>query len=144
VVSRAIASLDAWLERAEEVLQEQRESGISPSLSARERTDYNDATIMVESFATALYGLLRSLSNRPGRWILIAEDAKRPNRFVQFLVYEDGSACAECVSNLYLDPIDQWTRHQEEQLAKLGWDHPVEPRRPNWITHDDCRRNFVH
>ena len=32
MVSKAIASLDAWLVRAEEVLAEQREHAISPSL----------------------------------------------------------------------------------------------------------------
>ena len=36
MVSKAIASLDAWLARAEEVLAEQREHGLSPSLGLLE------------------------------------------------------------------------------------------------------------
>ena len=36
MVSKAIASLDAWLARAEEVLAEQREQAISPSLGPLE------------------------------------------------------------------------------------------------------------
>ena len=102
MVSRAIAALDVWLVRAEEVLAEQREHAISPSLGLLEGDGREEWTITLAAFSDGLEHLLKSLCARPGRWILIAEAADRPPLFWQALAFEDGSLVTEVVSNHYL------------------------------------------
>jgi hypothetical protein len=131
--SRAIASLDAWLARAEEVLAEQREHAISPSLGPSEGSGVQEWTITIGAPSGGLQGLLESLCRRPGRWILIVKDKRRRHRFWQALCYEDGSLVTETVSNHYLDGGDQWSDEQEARLLALGWDPPNLPGRPNFI-----------
>jgi hypothetical protein len=133
VVSKAIASLDAWLARAEELLEKQRAHGISPSLVSLPDNDQEYTIITLETLRLGLKELLDSLCSRPGRWILIVEDNQRRNLFWQALAYEDGSLVTETVSNYYLDPEHQWTPGQEEQLSKLGWLRPDPPVQTNWL-----------
>jgi hypothetical protein len=132
--SKAIASLDAWLARAEEVLAEQRESAISPSLGLSEGDGgYTEWTTTFAALSEGLEGLLESLCRRPGRWILIVEDERRRHLFWQALAFEDGSLCTEVVSNTYLDDGSRWSAEQESQLLALCWAPPNPPQRPNFI-----------
>lgn len=133
MVSKAIASLDAWLESAERLLQEQREQGISPSRVAKWDGQNAESILTLSTFGDGLQALLDSLCQRPGRWILIVEDAQCPRRFWQALAYEDGSLVTEVVSNYYLADENRWTDEQNRQLVKLGWEHPEPPRTTNWM-----------
>jgi hypothetical protein len=133
MVSKVIASLDAWLARAEEVLAEQRENALSPSLGLLEGDGRHEWTITLAALTEGLEGLLESLCRRPGRWILIVESRDRPHLSWQALAFEDGSLCTEVVSNTYLDDGEQWIAEQESRLLALGWEPPNPPRRPNFI-----------
>ena len=133
MVSKAIASLDAWLARAEEVLAERRESAISPSLRSSDDGGYLEWTTTLADLSGGLERLLESLCRRPGRWILIVEHERRRHLFWQALAFEDGSLCTEVVSNTYLEGDDCWTSEQEDRLLALGWDPPELPKRPNFI-----------
>ena len=133
MVSKAIAAVDAWLESAERLLKEQRAQGISPSSTPAWDPRVEESTLSVATFVDGLKDLLDSLCARPGRWILIAEDAKRPHLFWQALAFEDGSLESEVVSNYYLAEDRCWSRDEEEQLVKLGWEPPEPPKRTNWI-----------
>lgn len=130
--SKAVASLDEWLVQADEVLREQREQGLSPSTALSWDAGTVKVAIALSDFLAALEGVLTALCRRPGRWILIAEDAARPARFWQALAYEDGSLVVETVSNHYLEGDDRLTSSQEEALVSIGWDRPDPPRWPNW------------
>jgi hypothetical protein len=132
MVSKAIASLDAWLVRAEEVLAEQREHAVSPSSALLENDGREEWTITLASFSHGLEGLLESLCARPGRWILIVEPVDRPHLFWQALAFEDGSLCTEIVSNHYLPDEHHWSRSEEEQLLALGWQWHIKPYLINW------------
>ena len=131
--SKAIASLDAWLARAEQVLAEQREHAISPSLGLWPDDGREEWTITLAAFAEGLVDLLESLSVRPGRWILIVESVSHPHLFWQALAFEDGSLVTEIVSNHYLPDEHHWTCAEEEQLLALGWEWHVKPYLTNWI-----------
>jgi hypothetical protein len=131
MVSKTIAALNDWLRRAEEVLQEQRQQCLSPTLSWEQKQD--EWTVTLGDFAVGLPNLLQSLCERPGRWILIAEDTRRPQRFWQALCFEDGSMVAEVVSNRYLEGDERWTPWDEDRLLGLGWEPPEQLRRPNWL-----------
>jgi hypothetical protein len=133
MVSKTLASLDAWLARAEEVLAEQREHAISPSLGLLEGDGREEWTITLAALSEGLEELLESLCARPGRWILIVESNERPHHFWQALAFEDGSLVTEVVSNHYLDEEHHWTRAQEERLLALGWEWHVRPYKTNWI-----------
>jgi hypothetical protein len=133
MVSKAIASLDAWLARAEEVLAEQREHSISPSEGAAWDRSQEQTVISLATLAAGLEEVLSALCARPGRWILIVEHNLQRQLFWQALAFEDGSLCTEVVSNHYLDGEDRWTPEQEVRLLALGWDPPNPPKRPNWI-----------
>jgi hypothetical protein len=133
MVSKAIASLDAWLARAEEVLAEQREHCISPSLGLSRPGGHLEWTTTFAALSDGLEGLLASLCRRPGRWIFIVEHAARSHLFWQALAFEDGSLVTETVSNHYLSEEHHWSREQEEQLLALGWEWHIRPYLTNWI-----------
>lgn len=133
MVSKAIASLDVWLARAEEVLAEQREHALSPSLGLAKGGGCYEWTTTFAALSEGLEDLLALLCCRPGRWILIVESMDRPHLFWQALAFEDGSLCTEVVSNTYLDGDDQWTTEQGARLLTLGWEPPNLPGRPNFI-----------
>src|SRR5580700_9367918 len=131
MVSKAIAALDVWLATAEEVLQEHREQSISPSSAWRQSGE--TWTMSMATFKEGLEGLLASLCERPGRWILIVEDGACPSHFCQVLIYEDGSLVAEVVSNRFLAGRERLSSEDEGRLVELGWEPPNPPNRPNWI-----------
>ena len=79
--SQAVASVDAWLAEAEEVLQAQREYAISPSSVPSSGDDRQEWVLPLARFESALEDLLGRLCRRPGRWILIAEDSVRRHHF---------------------------------------------------------------
>ena len=133
MVSKAIASLDVWLARAEALLQEQREQAISPSLVPTWGSDGTEEVLPLAAFERGLESLLGGLCRGPGRWILIAEDNARRAHFWQALAFEDGSLVTEVVSDFYLEGDDRWTPDQEARLAALGWEAPDPPRCTNWI-----------
>src|SRR5664280_3664362 len=121
MVSKAIASLDAWLAVAEEVLQEQRERSISPSSTGPWDDAKHQSVISLATFEQGLAELLDQLCGRPGRWILIAQETQSANRFWQALAFEDGSLIVEVVSNHYLDGKDRLSAAAEKKLNLLGW-----------------------
>jgi hypothetical protein len=98
MVSKAIASLDEWLVRAEDVLREQNEQALSPSSSGAWEDVKHEWTMSLGSLELGLIALLDRLCCRPGRWVLIAEDARRSYRFWQALAFEDGSLVVEAAS----------------------------------------------
>jgi hypothetical protein len=133
MVSQAVASVDAWLAQAEEVLRAQRERGLSPSSVLSWDDAGQEWVLPLARFEHDLEELLERLCRRPGRWILIATDNERHHRYWQALAFEDGSLVTEVVGNHYLEGEDRWTPEQESRLLTLGWECPRPPRRPNWI-----------
>jgi hypothetical protein len=124
--------IDGWLEQAELVLQEQRDRSLSPSSDPAWGDDRLEQTMTLTRFAADLEDVLRSLCERPGRWILIAEDAAHHHHFWQALCFEDGSLHVEVVSNYYLEGDDRLTGELEGVLRAGGWMDPKPPRSPNW------------
>jgi hypothetical protein len=139
MVSKAVASLDAWLARAEEVLAEQREKALSPSLASVWDPGQVEMVLSVVGFTETLESPLADLCRRPGRWILSPGTTPHRHRFWQALAFEDGSLVTEVVSNFYLQGDDPWTPDQQERLAALGWEVPDPPRRTNWISRSRAR-----
>ena len=131
--SKAIASLNAWLGRAEEVLSEQREHAISPSEGTVWDQSQEQAVISLATLSAGLERVLSALCGGPGRWVLIIEPNLRRHLFWQALAFEDGSLCTEVISNTYLEGEDRWTTEQEHRLVMLGWEPPNPPKRPNFI-----------
>jgi hypothetical protein len=132
MVSSAIVSVDAWISQAEELLAELREQGLSPSSAPCRNHTGVDSTITLADFAEGLEGVLRSLCECPGRWILIAEDARRHHHFWQAIAYEDGSLYVEFVSNYYLEGDELLTDADGRWLESQGWKVPDPPKWPNW------------
>jgi hypothetical protein len=130
--SKAIESLDEWLARAEEVLLEQHEQALSPSSSGAWEGVKHEWTVSLGSFELGLGALLDRLSCRPGRWILIAEDARRSYRFWQALAFEDGSLVVEAASGIGCPDSERLSPEAEDLLVELGWDAPDPPSSPNW------------
>jgi hypothetical protein len=133
IVSRAITSLDTWLEAAEQVLSDQRDHAISPSEGTVWDQSQEQAIIALATLSAGLERVLAALCAAPGRWILIIEHNIRRHLFWQALAFEDGSLCTEVVSNTYLEGQDRWTREHQERLLALGWEPPNAPKRPNFI-----------
>jgi hypothetical protein len=129
MTSKAIASLDEWLARAEEVLLEQ---ALSPSSSGAWEGVKHEWTVSLGSFELGLGALLDRLCCRPGRWVLIAEDARRSYRFWQALAFEDGSLVVEAASGIGCPDSERLSPEAEDLLVELGWDAPDPPSSPNW------------
>lgn len=127
MVSKAIASLDAWLVQAENLLEDLREQSLSPS-SVLWHNDELRETIPVGTFLASLEQLLDNLCRRPGRWIVIAEEPVH-ERFWRAYAFEDGSLVTQVVSNRNLEEEDRWSRAEMRLLRSLGW----EISRHNWF-----------
>jgi T3SS (YopN, CesT) and YbjN peptide-binding chaperone 3 len=129
---KARAALVAWLADADRALAEQCEQSISPTIHGTHygETHLSDQTL--GDFAPRLPELLGRLTSDPGRWILIVEVTASANRYVQLIAFEDGSLVTEAVSNINLDPAEQWNAEHEELLARIGWSRPEEDGSPNW------------
>ena len=132
MTSKAIASLDEWLIRAEEVLVEQREYSLSPSSVEASEDVTHEWTVSLATFALGLSDLLDRLCSRPGRWIVVAEDAERSHRFWQALAFEDGSLIVEASSGIGCTDAERLAPEVEARLGDLGWDTPDPPKSPNW------------
>lgn len=139
MVSSAIASVDAWIQQAEDVMAELREQGLSPSSVDHPGIEIHETTIIFGDFAKGLAEVLRALCERPGRWILIAKDACRVQHFWQALCYEDGSLHVDVASNVYLEGDDVLTHEDERWLTHRGWLEPRFPRSPNWSHSGTCQ-----
>jgi T3SS (YopN, CesT) and YbjN peptide-binding chaperone 3 len=129
---KARPALDAWLAEADQLLADQREQSISPTIHGSQygETHLSDQTL--GDFALRLPELLGRLTSDPGRWILIIEETASWNRYVQLIAFEDGSLVTEVVSNINLDATERWDTEREELLAKIGWSRPEECGSPNW------------
>jgi hypothetical protein len=129
---KARAALDAWLAEADQVLADQREQSISPSIHGSQygETHLSDQTL--SDFAPRLPELLGRIASDPGRWILIVEVTASGNRYVQLIAFEDGSLVTEVVSNINLDPAEQWDAEHEALLTRIGWSRPEDSGSPNW------------
>ena len=132
MASKAITSLDQWLTEAESVLYESHESALSPSQAGAVEGEKTEWEVSLGSFALGLPMLLDRLCSRPGRWILIAEDAARPHRYWQAMAFEDGSLAAEAGSGTASLPSERLSPDEEHLLEQLGWNPPELPSRPNW------------
>src|ERR1017187_4481582 len=126
-------ALDVWLVAAEELLLEQRRYSISPSSAGSGQRNHHRRIATLWEVGHGQASVLQKLVLDPGRWILIINDSRENNHFVQFLVHEDGSLIAETVSNHYLGERDRWSREEEAELLALGWGEPNPPKRPNWF-----------
>jgi hypothetical protein len=75
--------------------------------------------------------LIDLLVSSPGRWVFILEPGES-DRYLQMLVYEDGSIFAEAVSNNFLEGPDRLSTEEEAALGTIGWNEPRLLDRPNW------------
>ncbi len=132
MASEAITSLDEWLTQADAVLQESHIAALSPSQASGTEPQPCEWGVSLGSFALGLPNLLERLCGRPGRWILIAEDATRPHRYWQVMAFEDGSLVAEAGSGTASLPNERLGADEERMLEELGWHHPDLPSTPNW------------
>jgi hypothetical protein len=97
--SRAIAGVDGWLEEAEAALEQQKERSLSPSSAPVWDAGEVETAMTFGEFSEGLEGLLGTLCERPGRWILICEVG--PYRYWQALAFEDGVVgCRSCLQSL--------------------------------------------
>jgi hypothetical protein len=85
----------------------------------------------LSTFQRDLVGLIDLLVSSPGRWIFILEPGES-DRYLQMLVYEDGSIFAEAVSNNFLEGPDRLSAEEEAALGAIGWNEPRLPDKPNW------------
>ncbi len=132
MTSKTIATLDQWLIEAEAILEESREAALSPSQAAGAKVQPNEWGVSLGSFVVGLPNLLERLCSRPGRWILIVEDAARPFRYWQVMAFEDGSVVAEAGSGTATLPSERQDADERRLLEQLGWSPPNLPSTPNW------------
>jgi hypothetical protein len=126
------AALDAWLVAAEVLLEEQRQHSISPSNVKRAPRDGDERSTTLGEVESSLTALLERLLPDPGRWILILEDGRNLQRYVQCIAFEDGSLVAETASDHFLVGGSRWAPESHATLRHLGWSEPEPPKRPNW------------
>ena len=125
------ADLEEWFVAVDRLLAEEREHAISPSTVPPATDDTVIWTMRLSTFHRDLVGLIDLLVNSPGRWIFILEPGES-DRYLQMLVYEDGSIFAEAVSNNFLEGQDRLSAEEEEALSAIGWNEPRLPAKPNW------------
>jgi hypothetical protein len=126
------AELQKWFLDVDELLAEQREHAISPSTVPSRRTDPATWTMTLGALRYDLLGLIDRLVSSPGRWIFILDAGHPGGRYVQLLVYEDGSIVVEASSNNFLENSDRLSTEQEKALFTMGWNEPHRPGKPNW------------
>jgi hypothetical protein len=125
------ADLEEWFVAVDRLLAEEREHAISPSTVPPATDDIVTWTMRLSTFHRDLVGLIDLLVNSPGRWIFILEPGES-DRYLQMLIYEDGSIFAEAVSNNFLEGSDRLSAEEEEALVAIGWSAPRLPDKPNW------------
>ena len=91
----------------------------------------------LEELESSLSGVLEDLKRDGRRWVVILKSVAAPVRYVQVLVTQEGGLWAECVSNAFLSPEEQFRDEQLELLPLLGWQWPSPPAGPNWQFHDE-------
>ena len=123
--------LQEWFVVVDRLLEEEREHAISPSTVPPATDDTAIWTMRLSTFHRDLVGLIDLLVSSPGRWIFILEPSGS-NRYLQMLIYEDGSIFAEAVSNNFLEGSDRLSAEEEEALSAIGWNEPRLPGKPNW------------
>jgi len=125
------AELEEWLVAVDRLLTEEREHAISPSTVPPATDDTAIWTMRLSTFQRDLEGLIDVLVSSPGRWVFILEPGES-DRYLQMLVYEDGSIFAEAVSNSFLEGPDRLSTGEEAALGVIGWNEPRLPDEPNW------------
>jgi hypothetical protein len=123
--------LEKWFLDVDEVLAEQREHAISPSTVPSRRIAPATWTMTLGALRYDLVGLIDRLVSSPGRWIFILDAGQAGGRYVQLLVYEDGSIFAEAVS-YNLEGCDRLSAEEEAVLGVIGLNEPRPPDKPNW------------
>jgi hypothetical protein len=126
------AGLEKWFVDVDHLLAEQREHAISPSMVPSRTTEPGVWTMRLSTLRRDLVGLIELLVSSPGRWIFILDAGRPGGRYVQLLVYEDGSIVAEASSNNFLEDSDRLSPEQEKALVTMGWNEPCLPGKPNW------------
>src|ERR1039458_9079174 len=130
------AELEEWLVAVDRLLTEEREHAISPSTVPPATDDTVIWTMRLSTFQRDLVGLIDLLVSSPGRWVFILEPGES-DRYLQMLVYEDGSIFAEAVSNNFLEGSDRLSPEEETELSAIGWNEPRLPGKPNWWSAQD-------
>lgn len=122
------AALNEWFAAVDDLLAEERDHAISPSTVPSPGTDPVRFTVLVADLAPALTLLLDELVHRAGRWLVILQ-SEGSQRYVQFLVCEDGSLLAEASSNKYLNGDERLSDAEGDLLGSLRWKRPGD----NWL-----------
>ena len=126
---RPLTSGSPWPKR---YLRNQREESLSPSSAKAWGNVEHRWRVSLECFEQGIEDLLDRLCSRPGRWVLIATDAARSNRFFQAMAFEDGSLVVEAANNSVREVAKEFLPVADEKLTGLGWDAPDLPSSPNW------------
>jgi len=126
------AALQKWFLDVDELLASQREHAISPSTVPSARAEQATWTTTLTALGHDLVELIDLLVVSPGRWIFILDAGHLGGRYVQLLVYEDGSVVAEASSNNFLEESDRLSAEQDKALVTMGWNEPSLPAKPNW------------
>ena len=126
------AELQKWFLDVDELLAAQREHAISPSTVPLATAEPATWTTTLSALRDDLVELIELLVSSPGRWIFILDAGRPGGRYVQVLVYEDGSIVAEASSNNFLEGSDCLSAEQEKMLLTMGWHEPHLPGKPNW------------
>ena len=125
------ADLEEWFVDVDRLLAEERAHAISPSTVPPATDDTVIWTMRLSTLRRDFVGFIDLLVSSPGRWIFILEPGES-DRYLQMLIYEDGSIFAEAVSNNFLEGPDRLSAEEETELSAIGWTGPRLPSRPNW------------
>jgi hypothetical protein len=125
------AGLEEWFVTVDRLLEEEREHAISPSTVPPATDDTVVWTMRLSTFHRDLVALIDLLVSSPGRWIFFLEPSGS-DRYLQMVVYEDGSIFAEAVANDFLEGPDRLSAEQETELSAIGWSEPCLRGNSNW------------